>query len=161
MWKVVIGYVLKALLVAAVAGAIWYGIDQVAGAFRERKQLRYDLDNKTAEAARIAEEKAAAQALASLLEQRNKAELLLRDAISKQAAERASKIQKELSNATTRLAEWKAGADADLARCLRMPLPRWLLDGASEAGPAGQLLRQADPAAGRTPADRPRAQGDG
>lgn len=140
MWMMLAKIVFKALLVAAVAGAIWYGIDQVAGAFRERKQLRYDL--------KAADEKAAAaEALASLLEQRNKAELLLRDTVSKAAAERARKIQKELTDATTRLAEWQAGADADLARCLRMPVPRWLLDGSGETGPAGQLLRQADPAA--------------
>lgn len=140
MWMMLARIVFKALLVAAVAGAIWYGIDQVAGAFRERKQLRYDL--------KAADEKAAAaEALASLLEQRNKAELLLRDTVSKAAAERARKIQKELTDATTRLADWQAGADADLARCLRMPVPRWLLDGSGETVPAGQLLRQADPAA--------------
>lgn len=157
MWKIVGGYLFKALLVAAVVGACWYAVDQVASAFRERKQLRYDLDAKSAEAQNAREAQAAAVALASLLEQRNKAELLLRDTVSKAAAGRAARIQKELNDATTRLAQWQAGADADLARCLRMPVPRWLLDGSGETGAAGQLLRQTDPAAGRTPADRPGA----
>lgn len=146
MWKVALGYIFKALLVAAIAGAIWYGIDQVAGAFRERKQLRYDLDRTTTEAKDAREAQAAAVALASLLEQRAKAELLLRDTLSKAAADRNRKIQKDLIDANERLAKWQSGADAELAHCLRMPLPRWLLDGTGEIGPAVERLRQTEPA---------------
>lgn len=132
---------LRALLAAAVAGAIWYGIDQVAAAFRERKQLRYDLGEAR-------EAQASAAALASLLEQRNKAELLLRDTLSKAAADRAARIQKDLTNAQHRLSAWAESADAELSRCLRLPLPRWLLDGTDEAGPPGRILQQADAPAG-------------
>lgn len=142
----ILKYLFWGLASAAAAGVIWYGIDSVAAAFRERKQLRYDLDRATAETQKAQAEREAAAAQAQALERRNAAEIKARDDAAKAAASREAKIHKELTNAKSRLAQWESGADEDLARCLRLPVPGWLLSGAGEADPAARLL-QADPAA--------------
>lgn len=121
-----ISWGLRALLAAAVAGGIWYGIDSVASAFRERKQLRYDLD-----AATKARDEAATRAAA--IQAASVAELAARDEASRRAQAANRKIEKELRDAKSRLAEWAASADADMARCLAQPVPSWLLDGSGEA----------------------------
>lgn len=116
------GLAFRALGAIAIAGGIWYGIDSVASALRERKQLRYDLDAVTR-----ARDEAAANAEA--IRAASVAELAARDEAARRAQVANRKIEKELRDAKTRLAEWAAGADADLARCLAQPVPGWLLDG--------------------------------
>ena len=117
-----ISWGLRALLTAAVAGSIWYGIDSVASAFRERKQLRYDLD-----AATVARDEATTRAAS--IQAASAAELAARDEASRRVQAANRKIEKELRDAKSRLAEWAGGADADMARCLAQPVPGWLLDG--------------------------------
>ncbi len=138
---------LRALLAAAAAGAIWYGIDSVAAAFRERTQLRYDLDRTSAQAAELDQQRAAAVQRAADAADAFRAELAARDKATQAAQAATRKIQRELSDAKTRLSEWSAAADPDLARCLARPVPRWLLDGSgaqpivAAPGGAGQAAR--------------------
>lgn len=120
---------LRALFAAAAAGAIWYGIDSVVAAFRERKQLRYDLDRTSAQAAELDQQRAAAVQRAADAADAFRAELAARDKAAQAAQVATRRIQRELSDAKTRLSEWSAAADPDLARCLDRPVPRWLLDG--------------------------------
>lgn len=122
MTWIIAKWILRLAGVVAVAGAIWYGIDSVASAFRERKQLRYDLDAATT----ARDEAVAAAASATAAAAR---EIAARDEAARRAQVANRKIEKELRDAKTRLAEWAAGADADLARCLAQPVPSWLLDG--------------------------------
>ena len=120
---------LRALLVAAAAGAIWYGIDSVAAAFRERTQLRYDLERTAAEAGQAKADRADAVKRATEAADAFRDELKARDEATRKAQASTRRIARELTDAKSRLAEWTAAADPDLARCLDRPVPRWLLDG--------------------------------
>ena len=148
MWKIALGYLVKALLVAAVIGACWYGVDLVAGAFRDRAALSEKLHAAAIENDRTRAEREDARNQAAALSRFTAAELKARDDASKTAAATAARIQKELNRAKSRIAEWTTTADPALAGCLRMPVPRWLLYGTNEAGPAAErpgaiLLRPA------------------
>lgn len=152
MWRTLLGYAFKALLVAAAVGACWYVVDLVAGAFRDRAALTDKLQAAAVENDRTKAEREDARHQAAAVAQFTASELKARDDASKTAAARAAKIQKELTHAKSRIADWQTSADPELARCLRMPVPRWLLDGTDEAGPAaaepGAILRGPAPGSG-------------
>lgn len=129
-------WLIRAALAAAVVGAIYYGIDSVAGAFRERKQLRYDLDEQRAKTEDAATARDAALGTIERQSAAIKAELKARDDAAIEDAKRRSETDRKLKNAQRKLSEWEASAEPELARCLRLPLPRWLLDGTEEADPS-------------------------
>lgn len=139
MYATIAKWVLRAALVAATGWVIWYGYDQVASAFRERKQLRYDLDRAGADAekaevenARITAERNQARIEAATVARYAAAEIKARDDALLSNERRVATINKELTHAQRQLADWTAAAEPDLARCLAMPLPGWMFDDADQ-----------------------------
>jgi hypothetical protein len=141
----IIKWAIRALLVAAVCGGIWYGIDSVAAAFRERKQLRYDVTELKGKVATATTERDDARTQAKAVADFAQDELRRRDEASRKVAATNRRIERELRDAKSKLAAWSASADAELARCLDRAVPRWLLDGSGEAPVVG-------PSDGRVPA---------
>jgi len=133
MTALIVKWALRALLVAVVCGGIYYGIDSVAAAFRERKQLRYDVTDLKSKIKAAVGERDDARTQAKAIADFAQDELRRRDEASRKAAAANRRIERELRDAKSKLAAWSASADAELARCLDRAVPRWLLDGSGEA----------------------------
>lgn len=133
MQAMAIKWLIRAALAAACAFAIWYGIDSVAAAFRERKQLRYDVKELAEAKTQLQTDLDKATARANAVAEFAEKELRARDKAARAAADANRRIERELTDAKSKLAQWSAGADPDLARCLDKRVPQWLLDGSGEA----------------------------
>ena len=140
----------RVLLGAAVFGAIWYGVDRVVGAFRDRAALSEKLVAANAANLQAVADRHAAITRAAAVAESASAELKARDDAARKTAAANRRIERELTDAQSRLAAWQAGADADLARCLAQPVPRWLLDGSGStsilAGPEPGVPEARSPA---------------
>jgi hypothetical protein len=130
MWAIAARIAAYVLGAAVVIGGIYYGIDSIAGAFRDRTALQAKVEQDARDAERLKADVAAAEARAEQTRKEAetaaaaaKAELDLRDALAKKAAARETLIAKELKDATERLARWMHDAPPDLVHCLGMPVP--------------------------------------
>lgn len=131
--------------IVAILGA-WYGVDRIAGAFRDRDALQTkvaDMEKDRADLvqdlheARAATERQKADAEAAARDHAR--ELALREDVNRNAAARSAAIQKELSDAKRNLELWRRKAEPDLARCLDVVVPDFVvgLPGVATATGAG------------------------
>jgi hypothetical protein len=115
---------------ALVLGGIYYGIDSVVGAFRDRTALQAKVEQQSREAAQLQQDvtqarNEAEQSRQDALKAAKAAsdEIALRDRLAKEAQAREAKNAKELKDAKHRLDEWKRTATDDLRRCLDLRVP--------------------------------------
>ncbi len=137
MTGIFVKWALRALLAGLVCYGIYYGIDSVAAAFRERKQLRYDVTELKDKVATTTTERDDARTQAKAVADFAQDELRRRDEASRKVAATNRRIERELRDAKSKLEAWSASADAELARCLDRTVPRWLLDGSGETPAVG------------------------
>lgn len=148
-------YVMYGLLALAAAGTVYAGVTSIENAYHERAALRVTTKQQSEDliamaGARAVEEKAAQEAADKL-----KKELDDRDAAAAKQAARSEQLQKDLSNAKSSLARWRATAGANLTACLNTALPDGMFPDASAPGPEA-----GDGAGGVRPAaDKPAPQG--
>lgn len=127
-------WILRLGLGLAAGFVVWKVYDVFASAFRERAQYAEQLVAANKAVGDLTTERDTARRSIETQAKVAAAELKARDDAARENQKRADDISRNLKNAQRKLATWEASAEPELARCLRVPLPRWLLDGADEAG---------------------------